>query len=396
MSFSTSTDAIHPLAASFFSKCNYRKNLFSHEIFAVNQYVKKLVGYNLWDKFIGLYPFVGRSANLHSINLKSPGLYDVWWCGTGLVHNHLGVTGTGSGFGNTLIALNQMTTPDIHISVYNGTYWANANSVDYLIGATDGYAGNRIILKDSSPNYTYTLGDNGYTYGLPNATLLPIDTSFIPWEEWNGSKLGGVAGSLLGNKFTDGYFAGELTDSQVASQVYGHIIGSKSRYCFVQGESFGHIADSTVPYHSIFFIKEGLYDNMSMAPIMLLRNGKFGTSGTCSLANIRMASVGYGLTPEEASLFFVATQEFESVLGRSVERIYLATVSESQIESISISESIFDLISEFGYLYGENENTAEFSAYISNVVITGPRVYPITDEGLDVSVEIVGFSYENE
>ncbi len=406
MSFSAK-DSIHPLAAPFLSSCDYKNKLLPVEIFAINQYVKKLVGYNLWDKFIGLYPFVGRSAALHSINLKSPGLYDIWWCGSGLTHNRFGVHGHGAGYGNTLIALNQLSTPDIHISVYNGTYWINANpNGDCLIGAADGHAANILTLRSPGEQYTYCVGADGAYYRVRRTSLIDnclytggdyypwIEEALIQWEdgpdktEWNG-----WCESFGGSFWDEGYFGGEPANYEISSQTYGHIIGSNSTTCYIQGETYGNIAPNSIRNHSIIYIR-GEFDNYSEAPVLLLRDGKFGTAGACSWSNIRMASVGYGLKYNEAKMFFEATQEFEKTLGRSVERIYLDSVPEIYGESILISESISNLKSKFAYTERKTTDGYLFSMEIDRIRIVGPRVIVFEDEPMDFSTEILSFSCE--
>jgi len=347
-------DTLHPFAYAFLSACDYKNTLFSYEINAINEYVKTLVGYNVWDKMVGLYPFVGRTAQLHSINLARPNKYNIWWCGPALTHDAMGVHANGAGFGNTLIALNQFRSSDIHISAYNATYWADANPTDYLIGAADGNAANIIILRTPTINHTYNLGSSGPT----------------------------------------GYFGGELTNEQVASQVYGHIIGSKSKICYIQGGGFGNAAPDVASNSNFLIESDWIYNNGCMAPILLFRNGKFGSAGTAfSRATIRMASVGYGLTDYQAALFFEATQLFQAALGRDVERIYLGQSDSLGADGAIVLQSFANLITDTGIMvFGDNIDVASFAANITTVVITGPRVLPISDTPLNTSVDIISFT----
>ena len=46
-------------------------NLTGTQKYAVNRYVKGLKKNGLWDKFVGIYPFMGGTAASHSINLKN-------------------------------------------------------------------------------------------------------------------------------------------------------------------------------------------------------------------------------------------------------------------------------------------------------------------------------------
>jgi hypothetical protein len=409
MSIIPSRNALHPLALPFLEKCDYKKNLFSVEVFAINEYVKKLVGFNLWDKLVGLWPFVGRRADLHSINLKTPGTYDIWWGGSSLTHNEMGVHGNGAGWGNTLIALRQFKSHDIHISVYNATSWYNANSVDYFIGANDKHAGNNLVFRDTSQNYTYNLGDNRYYYWRPVLGVHCGGPGFhgqydesiiyaqIPWEEWRNYYGLWSCTNNYGTKFEDGYFAGEPSFDEQSVQLFGHIVGSKSRMCFVQGESFGHVAPATIPRLSGFLLQDEDFNNGGTAPFVLFRGPlKFGKPDSMSRANLRMASVGYGLNEFEAKLFFEATQEFQAILSRSVDRLYLDPEPKSHSEKSLISVSFSNLIDGNGFFPDEISNgndIASFSLSLS-IIINGPIFTPFEDEPIKSSIEIIYFLEE--
>jgi hypothetical protein len=70
--FQQSKDVLHPLAFEFINKCkNLNIQLDASEINAIDFLTRQLLQSNLWDKFKAIYPFVGKSAPTHSLNLKN-------------------------------------------------------------------------------------------------------------------------------------------------------------------------------------------------------------------------------------------------------------------------------------------------------------------------------------
>jgi hypothetical protein len=63
------------------------------QITAITNLVTDLKAYNLWDKMVAIYPFVGASATSHRYNLKQPSTYAISWFG-GIDHTSLGVVTT--------------------------------------------------------------------------------------------------------------------------------------------------------------------------------------------------------------------------------------------------------------------------------------------------------------
>jgi hypothetical protein len=88
---------IHPYTINFLRRIKEMSgdDLLVYEMNAIDNLVKDLVAYDIWDRMVALFPFVGRTAIPHSINLINPALYQIGWVG-GITHNHLGITGNGS------------------------------------------------------------------------------------------------------------------------------------------------------------------------------------------------------------------------------------------------------------------------------------------------------------
>ena len=100
-----SQSSIHPYTADFIRAIRDAggNGLLAHEIIATNNLVINLTAYQIWDKLVGLYPFVGRSDISHSFNLINPMFYRMIWFG-GIVHDALGITTNGTtGSGDTTI-----------------------------------------------------------------------------------------------------------------------------------------------------------------------------------------------------------------------------------------------------------------------------------------------------
>lgn len=122
----------------------------STHINAARILVNGLKGLGLWTKMTAIYPFIGGSALSHSINMKTPGTYNITWFGS-ITHNSNGVTGDGtSGYGNTGI------TPSLHlqqnsisISAYSRT---NSGAETASIGVQQGSNNLRLFLRNSTNN----------------------------------------------------------------------------------------------------------------------------------------------------------------------------------------------------------------------------------------------------
>jgi hypothetical protein len=120
-----SQSSIHPYTADFIRAIREAggHELLSHEVIAVNDLVKNLTAYQIWDRLVGLYPFVGRGPVPHSFNLINPLFYRMIWFG-GIVHDALGITTNGTtGSGDTTInpALGNNFVNSMTFGVYSRT-----------------------------------------------------------------------------------------------------------------------------------------------------------------------------------------------------------------------------------------------------------------------------------
>jgi hypothetical protein len=96
------TVSCHPFARNFIRAIRENgMDLLSYEITAIDNLVKDLVYYDIWNRLVSLYPFVGRNSIPHSFNLIDPRKFRITWAGT-IIHDANGITPNGTnGTGNT-------------------------------------------------------------------------------------------------------------------------------------------------------------------------------------------------------------------------------------------------------------------------------------------------------
>lgn len=104
---------------------------------AVNALVLALKAASLWSKMVALYPYVGGAATPHSFNLKNPAQYQMTWGGV-VTHDANGVTGDGSGYGDTGL-LGSVLGNHCALSFYQRTT-NGAGAVWRFMGETDAFA----------------------------------------------------------------------------------------------------------------------------------------------------------------------------------------------------------------------------------------------------------------
>jgi len=98
---------------------------------AINQLVVDLKGYNIWTKFKAIYPIVGGVASSHSVNLKTPGTYNLTFA-SGWTHSSTGMTPLNA-YADTAFNVNAYRNNN-HISYYSRT---NIDEVTNEIGAAN-------------------------------------------------------------------------------------------------------------------------------------------------------------------------------------------------------------------------------------------------------------------
>jgi hypothetical protein len=116
----------------------------------------------------------------------------------------------------------------------------------------------------------------------------------------------GEYGWLAGYGYTlDQVVKSQNTPSQIDG--LGLMIGINSSKCFLQGQSFGTQGS---------LLCQRLYSTCSQ-PIILLGNRYAGAVSSASNANLRFASVGYGLEDWQVARFTEIVNSFQTTLYRN-------------------------------------------------------------------------------
>jgi hypothetical protein len=306
-------DALHPSALFFIEKCDsLGVELNAQEVEAVNFLVTRLIQTNLWNKFRVIYPFVGRNAKTHSLNLRNIFRHKANWFGN-IWHDKFGINADGiNGYGNTYFAPSWLEDDNIHVAVYTGTYWSDANENCPLIGTSSNSVSvpdrglgwmHAIYLRSPTPTIAYE--QNGVThYKLP-----PVFTYSCTPPDSTASF---------------GMFAGEDASNQNHWLAHGLIAGTNGRNCYVCGKRFG-VSMSQGGFRNPINPESGndpvegkkiLY---SQFPFLLFGNGRFGNSGQArGKGNLRFCSIGYYLSENENKVFYDIVNQFQTILNRNV------------------------------------------------------------------------------
>lgn len=101
---------------------------------AINQLVLDLKSYNIWTKMKALYPICGGSASSHSVNLKTPGTYNLTFS-TGWTHASTGMTPSSAYANTSFIPNTNLTDSNNHASFYSRINATAANVCE--IGSYD-------------------------------------------------------------------------------------------------------------------------------------------------------------------------------------------------------------------------------------------------------------------
>ena len=114
---------------------------------AINTLVIDLKGYNLWNKMIAIYPFVGGTSTTHKYNLKNPVDTDAAFrlvFNGGWTHSSNGILGNGTNsYANTKLGMNILPQDNAHMTIYSrtnstgnivemGTYYTTINFYSLL------------------------------------------------------------------------------------------------------------------------------------------------------------------------------------------------------------------------------------------------------------------------
>lgn len=214
--------------------------------------------YSLWTKMTALYGFAGGTAGAHSINWKTPGTYNITWNGT-VTHNSNGITGNGStGYGDTgLIPNSVLSQNSKHLSLYSRTD-GQSTAVDF------GAYSSASSLDQIGAKYT------------------------------NGNSLCALSGITANSAIPDalGAYVTTRTSSTLVST-------------FKQGRKIASSTSASTgnPTHSIY---------------ILVRNVTGSPESAKSSRNLSFASIGSGLTDQDAINLSAIVQSYQTILGRAV------------------------------------------------------------------------------
>ncbi len=129
---------------------------------AINTLVFDMKTAGIWGKMVAVYPFVGGTATTHKYNLKNAQDTQAAFAINGLAaftNDSDGITAPGVGSANTFVgSTSDLTTNDVHVSIYVGTDVAANNNID--IGAVYEGRGTQIFTRNASDQWGSKLQDD--------------------------------------------------------------------------------------------------------------------------------------------------------------------------------------------------------------------------------------------
>ena len=223
---------------------------------AVNDLVLALKASGLWAKMNALYPMVGGTSTSHSINLKTPGTYNLVFNG-GWSHSITGAYSNGS---------NAYAT--------TGVYLPSLNSTHISFYARMQLIGNFVMGSKRGPAWSTSAGTYLRPRG-PSQAEYTVNTNAGP--------------HAVNNSNSQGLFIATRTTST-------------SSALFIRGVKNSNSSTST------------------SAPItdILLGAAYTQTSVNYGQQECAFASIGVGLTDVDVSNFHNTVQAFQTTLGRQV------------------------------------------------------------------------------
>jgi hypothetical protein len=270
-----SSDKINVLLRPFFNQNGGYRNFREYEIRSLSELVDKLVGYNLWGKFLAIYPFVGRTANSHSFNVKDINQYKITWAGT-LTHNNFGVT-SGGGWGDTNfpLVLLRNNLNNIHISAYNRTLLSQSTFDGRLIGVN-----------------SLNILTNYREAGAQELNFTTANGGIVGYVYSEYSNLGGY-----------GYKQSQI--SAVTGR--GLMVGTNCNKCYLNGEVFGEWQP---------LLPTQIHPQCPRR--IVLFGNRYETSVTSAArVNLAFASIGYGFSETDIKNFSEAVETFQKAMYRS-------------------------------------------------------------------------------
>ena len=220
--------------------------------------------YNIWSKFLALYPFLGGTGTAHKWNLKDlrdlDAAYRITWYGSP-TQDANGMTPNGSTqYGDTHLEANVLSSSSAHMSYY----W-NAN-----------------------PGSIVAIDMGAYT---SNAA------SFVIYGRWTDN-------TCAGDCFTGSSEPGNVAISNVHGQMLVNTPDGVHSYLYFNGAAVGatgNVGSSTPPAKNIFI---GARNNN-------------GTPDTFTKRRCCLSSIGSGLSSTEAAFFQTASLALQTALGRA-------------------------------------------------------------------------------
>jgi len=228
---------------------------------AINDLVIGMKADGLWTKMKAIYPIVGGVASSHSVNLKTPGTYNLTFA-TGWTHSATGMTPNGSSaYANT--ALNPssvLTLNSTHLSFYSRT---NVSAVQ-----------RDIAVYQNADNPVMALGTN------------------------------------VGTEISDHYNYNQRISASIASST-GFYIGSRT-------SSISHKL-----YKNNTTLGTNTSTNTNALPngnlfVGASNNSIVNTISSYSTKECSFASIGDGLTDAEAANLYNRVQTYQTTLNRNV------------------------------------------------------------------------------
>lgn len=238
---------------------------------ALNDLVIGLKADGLWTECVAIFPFPGDTAAINSVNLKSPGTFDLIFFG-GLTHSSTGMLPDGStGYADTgLVPSTYLATGDTHLSYYSRT--ANTyNKVD--IGCFTGVNYHGLALR------IYYSGDTAFSYAYDG-----------------GSSLDRANLNSSGNSNSQGFYVGSRTSGT-------------SHYMYKNAIAGTQVTNLTGNFPSITdTVKIGAASHDGTIP-----SSSFYGNRECAFA-----SIGFGLDSTQVSDLYTLVQAYQTALGRQV------------------------------------------------------------------------------
>lgn len=270
-----SGDILNPLIYPFLITGGGEKNFSRQEIRAVSQLIDALKQFNLWNKFIALYPFVGRSSITTGTNLILPAKYRISWSGS-IIYNNLGVTSNG-GYGLIGIPLTLFSKyQNVHIAAYNRT---NINSV-----TTDG----RMIGVN-----TLEIEKNIEEMGA-------FELNF-----GNNNGIIGYVYNKINNMGGFGMLRQEMINKNISGK--GFFIGNNTSKCYLNGQVFGE-----------WFPLLPTEIHPKNSKNMVVFGNRFSPQITSAARiNLSFASLGYGFSELDIINYTNIVENFQKAMSRS-------------------------------------------------------------------------------